>query len=83
MEEDKRIGIIGIVIEDVSKVAQVNDLLHGYAHLFLGRMGIPIKEEKLSVITLICEGSNNDISAITGKLGRIQGVQVKSMLTKK
>ena len=82
IEMDKRIGIIGIVIEDMGKTALVNDILHQNAGLFMGRMGIPIKESGLSVITLICQGSNDDISSITGKLGRIEGVQVKSMLTK-
>jgi hypothetical protein len=41
-----------------------------------------MKEKGLSVITLICQGSNDEISSVTGKIGRIGGVQVKSMLTK-
>ena len=79
---DKRIGIIGIVIEDLGKTAQVNEILHESSEMFMGRMGIPVKEKGLSVITLICQGSNDDISSVTGKIGRIGGVQVKSMLTK-
>lgn len=79
---DKRIGIIGIVVEDLSKTSQVNEILHENSEIFIGRMGIPVKEEGLSVITLICQGSNDQISSITGKIGRIGGVQVKSMLTK-
>jgi len=79
---NKRIGIIGIVIEDLEKSAQVNEILHENSEMFMGRMGIPIKEEGLSIITLICQGSNDEISSITGKIGRIEGVQVKSMLTK-
>lgn len=80
---DKRIGIIGIVIEDLSSVNQVNEALHDYANLIIGRMGLPYKERDVSVIALIMDGTNDEISALTGKIGRIKGVTVKSMITKK
>ncbi|HHY77603.1 MAG TPA: CopG family transcriptional regulator [Clostridiales bacterium] len=79
---DKRIGIIGIVVEDLSSAERVNAILHDYANLIVGRMGIPYRERGVSVITLIVDGSNDDISALTGKLGRIPGVTAKSMVTK-
>jgi putative iron-only hydrogenase system regulator len=79
---DKRIGIIGVVVEDTSCVEQVNAVLHEYADLIVGRMGIPYRERSVSVISLIVDGSNDDISALTGKLGRISGASVKSMVTK-
>jgi len=79
---DKRIGIIGIVVEDLSSAERVNAILHDYANLIVGRMGIPDRERGVSVITLIVDGSNDDISALTGKLGRIPGVTAKSMVTK-
>ena len=78
-----RIAIIAIVIEDKTKSNIVNSILHDYADLFVGRMGIPFKEKKISVITLIAQGTNDNISALTGKLGRIEGITVNSMLTKK
>lgn len=79
---DKRIGIVGIVIEDLSFVSQVNEILHEYADLIVGRMGLPYKERDVSVISLIMDGTNDEIGALTGKLGRIKGVSVKSMITK-
>ncbi len=79
---DKRIGIVGIVIEDFSSVSEVNEILHEYANLIVGRMGLPYKERCGSVISLIMDGTNDEISALTGKLGRIKGVSVKSMITK-
>ncbi|MEG0979644.1 MAG: iron-only hydrogenase system regulator [Oscillospiraceae bacterium] len=79
---DKRIGIVGIVIEDSEFVAQVNDTLHEYANLIVARMGLPYKERGVSVISLIMDGTNDEISALTGKLGRIKDVSVKSMITK-
>jgi len=83
MEQESRIAIIAIVIEDKTKANLVNSILHDYSELFVGRMGIPFKEKKLSVITLIAQGTNDKISAFTGKLGRIEGITVNSMLTKK
>ncbi|MGI6123879.1 MAG: TM1266 family iron-only hydrogenase system putative regulator [Acetivibrionales bacterium] len=80
---DKRIGVIGIVIEDLSCTERVNAILHDYAGLIVGRMGIPYRERDVSVITLIVDGSNDEISALTGKLGRVSGAAVKSMITKK
>lgn len=79
---DKRIGIIGIIIENSESTELVNAVLHEYANLFVGRMGIPYKERDIAVITLIADGTNDEISAMTGKLGRIPGVSVKSMITK-
>lgn len=81
--EETRIAIIAIVIEDKSKSNIVNSILHDYSDLFVGRMGIPFKEKKISVITLIAQGTNNTISALTGKLGQVEGITVNSMLTKK
>jgi putative iron-only hydrogenase system regulator len=81
--DEIRIAIIAIVIEDKSKSNIVNSILHEYSDLFVGRMGIPFKEKKISVITLIAQGTNDIISALTGKLGRVEGITVNSMLTKK
>lgn len=82
METDKRIGIIGIVIEQPESVERINSILHEYAALVIGRMGLPYRERGISVISLIVDGSNDDISALTGKLGRVSGASVKSMITK-
>ncbi|NLJ30100.1 MAG: CopG family transcriptional regulator [Clostridiales bacterium] len=79
---EKRIGIIGIVVEDLSRAETVNAVLHEYAELIVGRMGIPCRERGVSVMSLIVDGSNDAISAMTGKLGRISGVSVKSMIAK-
>jgi len=82
-ETDKRIGIIGIVITDLNCTPEVNQIVHDYSSLIIGRMGIPYRERGVSVISLIVDGSNDDVSALTGKLGRVAGATVKSMVTKK
>ena len=79
---DNRIGVIGIVVTNIENSNSVNDILHNYANLIIGRMGIPYKEKNVSVISLLVDGTSDEISALTGKLGKISGVQVKSALTK-
>ena len=79
---DKRIGVIGIVVEDLEVTAALNEVLHEYSRLIVGRMGIPYRERGVSVISVIVDGDNNEISAMTGKIGRISGVSVKTALAK-
>jgi len=79
---EKRIGLVGIVVEDFASVDRVNAVLHEYAGLVVGRMGIPYREQGIAIISLIVDGSNDQISAMTGKLGRVPGISVKSMMTK-
>lgn len=78
-----RIGVIGIVIEDLSKVSEVNEILHQYGNIIIGGIGIPYKGKGINVISIIVNGTNDEIGALTGKLGKIQGLSVKSALSKK
>lgn len=81
---EKRIGVIGIVVDNPSETGQiVHNYISEYAHIIVGRMGIPYRERGISVISLIVEGSTDDIGALTGKLGSVKGVTVKSALTAK
>ncbi|MBR1677574.1 MAG: iron-only hydrogenase system regulator [Clostridia bacterium] len=77
-----RIAVIGIVIEkDRSASVAVNEILSQYGDYIIGRMGIPNHESDVYVISVIVKASNEIISAMTGKLGRIQNVNVKSAVT--
>lgn len=80
---DKRIGVIGIVIEELSHISEVNETLHQYGNVIVGRMGIPYKERGVNVISIIVDGTTDEIGALTGKLGKINGLSVKSALSKK
>lgn len=80
MTEQRRIGVIGIVIEKREQAPRVNSILSSYGDVIVGRMGIPYRERDLAVISLIVDGSTNEIGALTGKLGQVGGVQVKSAL---
>ncbi len=81
---EKRIGIIGIVVEDHERSAeQVNELLSLYSDIIIGRMGLPYRKRSICVISVTVDGTNDRIGALCGKLGRIDGVNVKSVLTSK
>lgn len=76
----KRIGTVGIVIENRNIVLEVQALLSEFGEIILGRMGVPDKESGISAISLIVKGSIEQISALSGKLGKLDGVSVKSAL---
>ncbi|MDF2546367.1 MAG: hypothetical protein K0R93_1265 [Anaerosolibacter sp.] len=80
---EKRIGVVAVIVEDKESVDQVNKLFSTYGEIIVGRMGIPYKEKQLSVISIIVDGTTDDIGGLTGKLGRLRGVTVKSALTQK
>lgn len=80
---DARLGVVAIVIEDRSASTRINEILSGYGHIIVGRMGIPHRERDVSVIALIVDGTTDEIGAMTGKLGRVKNVLVKSALTAK
>lgn len=80
MSAVRRIGIIGMVIENREQAPKVNSILSAYGDVIVGRMGIPYRERDLSVISLIVDGSTDEIGALTGRLGQVSGVQVKSAL---
>lgn len=80
---DKRIGVVAIIVEDIDSIKMVNSILSSYSEVIIGRMGVPYKEKNVNVISIIVDGTTDIIGAMTGKLGRLKGVTVKSALTKK
>ena len=76
--EDK-IAIIGIFIQDHTMSGKVNELLHEYAPYIIGRMGIPYQQKSVHVISVIICAPPSVISALSGKLGRIDGIQSKAL----
>ncbi len=80
--QQRRIGVIAIVLEDRHKSAdKVNEVLAEYGDAIVGRMGVPYRDRGVSVIALIVDGSTDLLGAMTGKLGEIPGVKVRSALT--
>ena len=66
---ENRISVISIIIEDTAQAAAVNDLLHEYGSYIVGRMGIPYRERKVSIICIVMDAPGSVTSALSGKLG--------------
>ncbi|MDO5116336.1 MAG: iron-only hydrogenase system regulator [Synergistaceae bacterium] len=81
--EESRIGVAAIIVEDAESVHEVNETLHRFSRLIVGRLGIPYRERGLSVISVVLDGATDEISALTGKLGKIKSVTVKAAMSKK
>jgi len=79
---ENRIAILSIIIDKLDSSEDVNSILHEYNNIIVGRMGIPYRERGVSVIAVVVDTDTDTISAVTGKLGKIPGVSVKSAVSK-
>jgi putative iron-only hydrogenase system regulator len=79
---EKRIGAIIILVKEKENVQLLNDILTHHAAVIIGRQGIPIRERSINVISLVVEGTNNEISALSGQLGRLDGISTKAVFVK-
>lgn len=80
--ENKRIALVGIIVENSESIETINALLHENASYIVGRMGIPYREQKVSIISVVFDAPENVISALTGKLGMLRGVSAKAVYSK-
>jgi putative iron-only hydrogenase system regulator len=78
----KRVGSVLILVESRDGVNQLNEIISNHAEIIIGRQGIRLPEKKRSIISLVLEGSTDEIGSLTGQLGRISGVQIKSLVLK-
>jgi putative iron-only hydrogenase system regulator len=81
--DQKRLGFVGIIVEDREKCSgEVNQVISENAPLILARTGLPHAKGNTSVITLVIDATTDELGVLTGKLGRIRGISVKSGLAK-
>ena len=80
---DKRLGFIGIIVENRKRSAEkVNQVLSDFGNLIIARTGIPYDKRNCCVITLVVDATTDELGNFTGRLGQIEGVAVKSALSK-
>ncbi len=79
---ETRIALIGIIVEEITASKEVNQILHDYGEYIIGRMGLPYKEKNVSIISIVIDADNNVISSLSGKLGMVKGISVKTMYSK-
>ena len=82
IEQEKRIAVVSILVTDRSVSEQINALLSAYGDWIIGRMGIPYREKKVSVLSVVLDAPVETTNALTGKLGKMQGVSVKALFGK-
>lgn len=80
---ETRIALIGIIVEDTTATEKLNNILHAYGQYIVGRMGVPYRDKEVCVISVIIDATNDIISSLSGKLGMLDGITVKTIYSKK
>jgi putative iron-only hydrogenase system regulator len=79
---EKKIALLAIIVSDVTKIEQVNSLLHTFRDYVIGRMGLPYRERGVNIISIALDAPQEAINSLSGKLGMIDGVSSKVLVTK-
>lgn len=80
---ETRIALIGIIVENPDSVEQLNHLLHEYGNFIVGRMGIPYEKKNVNIISVAIDAPQDIISALSGRIGRLNGIGVKTVYSNK
>ena len=75
---ETRVAVMSIIVENGDLVEKVNALLHEYGDFIIGRMGIPYRKRKVSIISIALDAPQNTISTLAGKIGALPGISVKT-----
>lgn len=75
---ETRVAVIGIIVEDENSVETLNRLLHKYGNYVIGRMGVPYRKKGINIISLAVDAPQDEISALSGQIGKIKGVSAKT-----
>ena len=76
---ETRVALIGIIVENSESTAQLNALLHDAGQYIIGRMGVPYHQRGVSIISVAMDAPQDVISALSGKIGRLDGVTAKTV----
>ena len=79
---ETRVALIGIIIENTKSVEKINELLHNNRQYVIGRMGIPYSKKSINIISIVLDAPQDVISALSGKLGMLPGVNTKTIYSK-
>jgi putative iron-only hydrogenase system regulator len=79
---ETRVAVISIIIENPESVQAMNELLHQYSSYIIGRMGIPYRAKGINIISVAVDAPQDQISALSGKIGRLPGVSAKAAYSK-
>ena len=80
--KQNRIALAGIIVEDPAAANEVNRILHDFSQWIVGRMGIPYRSRGVSIISVVLDAPQPVLSSLSGKLGMVDGVSVKTVCSK-
>ncbi|MDO4286963.1 MAG: iron-only hydrogenase system regulator [Eubacteriales bacterium] len=80
--EETRVAVVAIVVENPAQADQLNEILHQYRQYIIGRMGIPYEKRDISLISIAVDAPTDIISAMSGKIGMLEGVAAKAVYSK-
>ena len=75
---ETRVAVMGIIVENMDSVEHLNAVLHDYGAYIIGRMGIPYREKGISIVSIAIDAPQDTISALSGKIGKLPGISVKT-----
>ena len=75
---ETRVAVMSIIVENPDMVERLNALLHEFGEYIIGRMGIPYRKRKISIISIALDAPQNTISTLAGKIGGLPGISVKT-----
>lgn len=78
---EKRIGTLLISVNSSEDVQSLNNIISDHSDIIIGRQGLP-RGNDVRIISLVLEGTTDEIGSLTGQLGRCKGIQIKSVLLK-
>ena len=79
---ETRVAVMSIIVENVSSVETLNNILHEYREYIIGRMGLPYRPKHINIISIALDAPQDIISALSGRIGNLEGVNVKTAFSK-
>ena len=76
---ETRVAIMSIIVENQDSVERLNGLLHDYGEYIIGRMGVPYRARGVNIISVVLDAPQDVISALSGRMGRLEGVSAKTL----
>lgn len=75
---ETRVAVMSIIVEKNESIERLNSILHDYGEFIIGRMGIPYRQRGINVISIALDAPQNVISTLSGKIGKLEGISVKT-----
>ena len=79
---ENRIALLGIIVEEPEATDRLNAILHDYGRYIIGRMGVPYRDRGICIISVVVDAPTDAISSLSGKLGMLPGVNIKTVYSK-